>query len=80
MDAKNGFNLLLRYAEMDLRVAGPKAIVCGASRGLGRAVADSLAAEVASLVMKGRDPDSLSSAAKAVRDKYGVPYTRLSEI
>lgn len=57
---------------MDLRIAGRKAIVCAASRGLGRAVADSLAAEGVSLVMNGRDPDSLSSAAKAIRDKFGV--------
>jgi 3-oxoacyl-[acyl-carrier protein] reductase len=49
------------------RFRGRVAVVTGASRGIGRAVADRLAAGGASVVMNGRDQDVLDSAVADVR-------------
>ncbi len=57
---------------MDLGITGRKAIVCGASRGLGYAIANALASEGVNLVMCARDPKVLEEAAAAVRDRTGV--------
>jgi 3-oxoacyl-[acyl-carrier protein] reductase len=47
----------------DLGIAGRKAIVCGSSRGLGRACAVSLAKAGVQVWINGRDPDRLQAAA-----------------
>mgnify|MGYP000993846637 CR=1 FL=1 len=52
---------------MDLGIAGRKAIVCGSSRGLGRACAGALAAEGVSVVLNGLDPARLARAADELR-------------
>ena len=52
---------------MDLRIAGRKAIVCGSSRGLGRACATSLARNGCSVVVNGIDPNRLSETADEIR-------------
>lgn len=57
---------------MELGIAGRKAIVCGASRGLGNAIANALAAEGVSLVMAARDRDVLAQAADDIRGRFGV--------
>lgn len=49
---------------MDLGLKGRRALVMGASKGLGRAIANSLAAEGAALVISGRTQASLDVAAK----------------
>ena len=49
---------------MDLGLKGKRALVMGASKGLGRSIADALAAEGAALVISGRDQASLDVAAK----------------
>jgi 3-oxoacyl-[acyl-carrier protein] reductase len=49
---------------MDLGLRGKRALVMGASKGLGRSIADSLAAEGAALVVSGRDAPSLDRAAR----------------
>ncbi|MBY0335145.1 MAG: SDR family oxidoreductase [Acetobacteraceae bacterium] len=49
---------------MDLRLKGKRALVMGASKGLGRSIADALAAEGAALVISGREQASLDQAAK----------------
>jgi len=48
---------------MDLGLAGKRCIVTGASRGIGRATAELLAAEGARLLLVGRDLDTLAAAA-----------------
>lgn len=52
---------------MDLGLAGRRALVMGASKGLGRAVAESLAAGGAHLVISGRDQAGLDAACEALR-------------
>jgi 3-oxoacyl-[acyl-carrier protein] reductase len=49
---------------MNLGLKGKRALVMGASKGLGRSIADALAAECAALVISGRDQASLDVAAK----------------
>lgn len=49
---------------MNLGLKGRRALVMGASKGLGRSIADALAAEGAALVISGRDQKSLDVAAK----------------
>ncbi|MFO1312828.1 MAG: SDR family oxidoreductase [Burkholderiales bacterium] len=57
---------------MDLGITGRKAIVCGASRGLGFAISNALAAEGVNLVMCARDPNALEEAAATIRTASGV--------
>jgi len=56
---------------MDLGIAGKKAIVCGASAGLGRGAATALAAEGVEVVIAARDPGRLRTAAKAIAAETG---------
>lgn len=48
---------------MDLGISGRKAIVCGSSRGLGRACAISLARAGCTVIINGMDPTRLQTAA-----------------
>ena len=57
---------------MDLGLRGKVALVAAASRGLGRAVAEELAAEGASVVMCARGETALTEAANAIRASAGV--------
>jgi 3-oxoacyl-[acyl-carrier protein] reductase len=63
---------------MDLGLKGKRALVMGASKGLGRAIADSIAAEGAALVISGREQASLDAVAaelvaKGAAAAHGVP-------
>lgn len=49
---------------MDLHLAGRRALVCAATKGLGRACAEALIAEGAEVVITGRDPKRLEIAAE----------------
>jgi NAD(P)-dependent dehydrogenase (short-subunit alcohol dehydrogenase family) len=60
---------------MDLGIQGRKAIVCGSSRGLGKACATALAREGCSVVINGLDPERLSL--NQVRMLWGVGRGRL---
>ena len=57
---------------MDLGLKDKVALVAAASRGLGRAVAEELAAEGASLVLCARDPETLAETAAAIADQTGA--------
>ena len=57
---------------MDLGLRGKIALVAASSKGLGRAVAEELAAEGANLVMCARGQETLDQTAGAIRQKTGV--------
>lgn len=52
---------------MELGLQGKRALVMGGTKGLGRSIADALAAEGASLVISGRDQGRLDEAAAALK-------------
>ncbi|WP_270936362.1 SDR family oxidoreductase [Falsiroseomonas oryzae] len=52
---------------MDLGLKGKRALVMGGSKGLGRSIADALAAEGAAVVVSGRDQASLDAVAAALK-------------
>jgi len=58
---------------MELGLKGKSAIVCGASRGLGRACAEALADEGVKLVVCSRDFDRIFQAARSIAETYGSP-------
>ena len=57
---------------MDLGVRGKTALVGGASRGLGFAICERLAAEGANLVMVSRGADELALAGEQLVNEYGI--------
>ncbi|MBN9540701.1 MAG: SDR family oxidoreductase [Alphaproteobacteria bacterium] len=57
---------------MDLGLRGRKAIVCAASKGLGRACAEALAAEGVDLVLNARTATPLQQAAAEIAAAHGV--------
>jgi 3-oxoacyl-[acyl-carrier protein] reductase len=60
---------------MDMGIKGRKAIVCAASKGLGRGCAEALAGEGVDLVINARTKAELEATAEAIRKKYGVKVT-----
>ena len=60
---------------MDLGLKGKKAIVCAASKGLGRACAMSLAREGVDLVITARTASELEATAAEIRQMTGVKVT-----
>jgi len=57
---------------MDLGIAGKRAIVCASSRGLGRACAEALAQEGVAVTLNGRNAETLTSTAEAIRAASSV--------
>ena len=57
---------------MDLGIKGKNALVAASSKGLGRAVAEELAAEGVNLVMCSRSGDALETASQQIREDSGV--------
>ncbi|HJS87892.1 MAG TPA: SDR family oxidoreductase [Acetobacteraceae bacterium] len=60
---------------MDLGIKGRKAIVCAASKGLGKACAMSLAREGVDLVITARTADTLEATTEEIRRASGVRVT-----
>lgn len=57
---------------MDLGIAGRTAIVCASSKGLGRGTALALAHAGCTVIMNGRNADTLEEAASAIRASTGA--------
>jgi 3-oxoacyl-[acyl-carrier protein] reductase len=60
---------------MELGIAGKTAIVCAASKGLGKGCAMALAREGVNLVITARTAATLEAVAKEIRDATGVSVT-----
>lgn len=63
---------------MDLGIRGKQALVCGASKGLGRGCAEALAAEGANVTLVARTEDVLQTTAEEIRQKTGVTVTAVA--
>jgi short-subunit dehydrogenase len=64
-------------------MADPRTVlITGATDGLGRGLADQLAADGVTLILHGRDRRKLDSTADDIRDTYGVdrPHTVLADL
>jgi 3-oxoacyl-[acyl-carrier protein] reductase len=57
---------------MDMGIAGRTALVCAASKGLGRGCAEALAEEGVNVVIVARTAETLEATAAAIRTKTGV--------
>ena len=64
---------------MDLGIAGRKAIVCAASKGLGRACAFSLARNGVDLTIVARTRDALEETAEEIRREAGVQVFAIAD-
>ncbi len=60
---------------MDLGIAGRKAIVCAASKGLGKGCARALAGEGVELVINARNVETLEATAREIAEDTGVTVT-----
>ena len=63
---------------MDLGISARSALVCGASKGLGLACAQSLAREGVAVTMVARGAEALEAAAAAIRAATGVTVTTVA--
>lgn len=63
---------------MELDIRGRAAIVCAASKGLGRACAEALAREGVALTINARDAQTLAATAAAIRAASGVAVTAVA--
>ena len=63
---------------MDLGIRGRKALLCGASRGLGKAAALAVAREGVDVTIVARTRDVLERTAAEIRDATGVRVTAVA--
>lgn len=63
---------------MDLGISGKRAIVCAASKGLGKGCAMALAGEGVDLVINARGADALEATAEEIRAAHGVSVTAVA--
>ena len=63
---------------LDLRIRGKKAIVCAASKGLGRACAMALARAGVEVTITARTAETLEQTAKEIRDATGAKVTTVA--
>lgn len=57
---------------MDLGIAGKTALISGASQGIGRGIAEALAAEGARVILCSRNGDKCATLAQEISEKYDV--------
>lgn len=57
---------------MNLGIAGRRAVLCGSSRGLGRACAETLAEAGVHVVINGRDETRLHATAAELEERFGA--------
>lgn len=63
---------------MDLGIKGKRALVCAASKGLGRGCAEALAEAGVTLVINARGAEALEATAAHIRTTYGVEVTAIA--
>jgi 3-oxoacyl-[acyl-carrier protein] reductase len=63
---------------MDLGIRGKTALVCAASKGLGKGCAISLAREGVNLVITARGKEALEATASEIQKQYGVKVTAVA--
>ena len=63
---------------MDLGIRGKRALITGASKGLGRGCAEALAAAGADLVLNARGADALAATASDIAALHGVTVTPIA--
>jgi 3-oxoacyl-[acyl-carrier protein] reductase len=63
---------------MDLGIAGKRALVCAGSKGLGRGVAQALAAAGVDLVLNARGEEALERTAASLHAAHGVAVTTVA--
>ena len=63
---------------MDLGLRGKHALVCGASKGLGRGCAEALAAEGVNVTLVARTADTLEATADEIRQATGVTVSTVA--
>ena len=63
---------------MDLGLRGKRAVVCAASKGLGRGCAEALAEAGVDLVINARGAEALEATAEAIRAAHGVEVTAVA--
>jgi NAD(P)-dependent dehydrogenase (short-subunit alcohol dehydrogenase family) len=65
---------------LDIGLKGKKAIITGGSRGIGRAIADTLAAEGADVALCARNADALGESADALRKAGGKVFAQAVDV
>ncbi|HEY3918378.1 MAG TPA: SDR family oxidoreductase [Stellaceae bacterium] len=65
---------------MELGLAGKVALVTGSSRGIGRAIAELLAAEGCAIMLTGRDEAALAETQRVIAARGGQAKTQLAEL
>lgn len=63
---------------MDLQLSGKKALVCAASKGIGKAIATALAKEGVNVFICARTEDALIEASKEIKEKAGQSVNYLA--